>query len=650
MLTDNEDNIINFLLNSNSFVTAKEIANQFLMSTKTVYRTIKHLNSLTPSGELINSKKGRGFKINYDNYLKEMNYQQDSNTFTAKDRQQATLTKLLMIAPRSLKLSSLFSQYYLSETNINEDLKSIRSQLASYSLNLVRKNHQLKITGSETNIRHALQDILIKQNVSNTSLSKKGGLNFYSLQFCIKQLNFINEKLDSEITYPYNVNIISHIYILITRYQTHAVAKSVLTKLNSYDQMIIKENKQLYSIAAEVIKHIENYLDMALEPNEIYFLLQYLISSRLDVMDKIENSAFQSNLVQKVTNFYVSNVVAKLNLGTINNDFKADLANHIRPMINRLYNKISLNNALLPEIKRVYLKLFKVIEHTSDKLTKELGLPPISADESGFITIYFARYLEQNRQYIRALVVCTTGVATAQLIKVKIQSYFNNIIVVADAASSNVKQQIHKYAPIELIISTIPLNNTFEIPVVVVGALLTNQDKKRIEDSIKRNYHFQGSEKMLSEVTNESLIRLNIEAVNWKDAIRKSADPLVKNGYATENYVNGMIKTTEESGPYIVISKGVALPHARPELGAKKIGITVTTLKTPINFGNKSNDPVQFIFALCAVDNKSHLKAMSELVNFISDQNFLKSLVKETRPVNVYTLIKKFESRYSENE
>lgn len=650
MLTDNEDNIINFLLNSNSFVTAKEIANQFLMSTKTVYRTIKHLNSLTPSGELINSKKGRGFKINYDNYLKEMNYQQDSNTFTAKDRQQATLTKLLMIAPRSLKLSSLFSQYYLSETNINEDLKSIRSQLASYSLNLVRKNHQLKITGSETNIRHALQDILIKQNVSNTSLSKKGGLNFYSLQFCIKQLNFINEKLDSEITYPYNVNIISHIYILITRYQTHAVAKSVLTKLNSYDQMIIKENKQLYSIAAEVIKHIENYLDMALEPNEIYFLLQYLISSRLDVMDKIENSAFQSNLVQKVTNFYVSNVVAKLNLGTIDNDFKADLANHIRPMINRLYNKISLNNALLPEIKRVYLKLFKVIEHTSDKLTKELGLPPISADESGFITIYFARYLEQNRQYIRALVVCTTGVATAQLIKVKIQSYFNNIIVVADAASNNVQQQIHKYAPIELIISTIPLNNTFEIPVVVVGALLTNQDKKRIEDSIKRNYHFQGSEKMLSEVTNESLIRLNIEAVNWKDAIRKSANPLVKNGYATENYVNGMIKTTEESGPYIVISKGVALPHARPELGAKKIGITVTTLKTPIKFGNKSNDPVQFIFALCAVDNKSHLKAMSELVNFISDQNFLKSLVKETRPANVYTLIKKFESRYSENE
>ena len=650
MLTDNEDNIINFLLNSNSFVTTKEIANQFLMSTKTVYRTIKHLNSLTPSGELINSKKGRGFKINYDNYLKEMNYQQDSNTFTAKDRQQATLTKLLMIAPRSLKLSSLFSQYYLSETNVNEDLKSIRSQLASYSLNLVRKNHQLKITGSETNIRHALQDILIKQNVSNTSLSKKGGLNFYSLQFCIKQLNFINEKLDSEITYPYNVNIISHIYILITRYQTHAVAKSVLTKLNSYDQMIIKENKQLYSIAAEVIKHIENYLDMTLEPNEIYFLLQYLISSRLDVMDKIENSAFQSNLVQKVTNFYISNVVAKLNLGTINNDFKADLANHIRPMINRLYNKISLNNALLPEIKRVYLKLFKVIEHTSDKLTKELGLPPISADESGFITIYFARYLEQNRQYIRALVVCTTGVATAQLIKVKIQSYFNNIIVVADAASSNVQQQIHKYAPIELIISTIPLNNTFEIPVVVVGALLTNQDKKRIEDSIKRNYHFQGSEKMLSEVTNESLIRLNIEAVNWKDAIRKSANPLVKNGYATENYVNGMIKTTEESGPYIVISKGVALPHARPELGAKKIGITVTTLKTPIKFGNKSNDPVQFIFALCAVDNKSHLKAMSELVNFISDQNFLKSLVKETRPANVYTLIKKFESRYSENE
>lgn len=650
MLTDNEKNIISLLLNNNSFITAKEISNQLLMSTKTVYRTIKHLNSLSPSYKLINSHKGRGFKINYDNYLKEMNNQQNSIYFTSKDRQQKVLIRLLMVAPKSLKLTSLFSPYYLSETIVNEDLKSIRSILASYSLNLVRKNHQLQIIGSETNIRHALQDILIQQNFLNISSSKKGGLNFYSMQFCIKQLQFINEKLDSDIAYPYDVNIISHIYILITRYETHAVSKSVLTKLNSYDQMIIKQNKKLYFIAAQVIKHIENYLDMSLKPNEIYFLLQYLISSRLDVMNKIEDTGFQSNLVQKVTNFYITNVVAELDLGVINNSFRNDLANHIRPMINRLYNKISLNNALLPEIKREYLKLFTVINQTSEKLSKEFDLPKISEDESGFITIYFAKYLEQNRKYIRALVVCTTGVATAQLIKVKIQSYFNNIIVVSDAAISNVQEQVHKYAPIDLIISTIPLNNTFKIPTVVVGALLTNQDKRIIEDSINRNYHFQGSEKMLSDVTNETLIRLNIDATNWKDAIRKSADPLVKNGFATEDYVNGMIKSSEESGPYIVISKGVALPHARPELGAKKVGITITTLKRPINFGNKSNDPVKFVFALCAVDNRSHLKALSELVNFISDQDFLKSLIKETNPSNVYALIKKFESRYDENE
>ncbi|BDR59685.1 BglG family transcription antiterminator [Xylocopilactobacillus apicola] len=650
MLTEVEKEIINFLLNTNSFITAKEIANQLLLSTKTVYRAIKHLNAILSSGDLIISKKGRGFKINYDNYLKEMLKQRSIGSYSTDNRRQSVLTRLLISAPRTLRISTLFNQYYLSKTIVNEDLKLIRDFLKSYSLKLERKDYRVKISGTEADIRHALQDLLIKQNFPDFSLATSRGLDFFLINFCLKQLDFINAELKSEITYPYNVNIMSHLYILLTRYPKLALNPPILTKLTDYDQMIIKQNQQLYSIASQVIKHVEEFLNTKLEPNEIYFLLQYLLSSRLNIMDKIEDEGFQNHLVQGVTNFYIENVVLELQIGEINQDFKNDLQNHIRPMINRLYNQINLNNVLLPEIKREYFQLFQTVVRISSKVAVKFELPPISADESGFITLYFARYLEQNRHYIRVLVVCTTGVATSQLIKTKIQAYFNNIVVVGDAPSSNVQQQIVENAPIDLIISTIPLNKTFEIPVVVVGALLNQQDKKRIEDTITHNYLNQGSEKMLSEVTNESLIRLNIEAANWRDAIIKSAEPLIQAGYATEDYVKGMVKTTEESGPYIVISKGVALPHARPELGAKKVGITVATLKKPINFGNRSNDPVKFVFALCAIDNKSHLKAMSELVNFISDQKFLAQLIQAANPSEVYTLIKEFESRYNENE
>lgn len=77
-----------------------------------------------------------------------------------------------------------------------------------------------------------------------------------------------------------------------------------------------------------------------------------------------------------------------------------------------------------------------------------------------------------------------------------------------------------------------------------------------------------------------------------------------------------------ENGPYIVITEHVALPHARPSAGAKELAISIATLETPINFGNKENDPVKYIFGLSALDNSTHLNAMSELVALLEDENF----------------------------
>ena len=73
---------------------------------------------------------------------------------------------------------------------------------------------------------------------------------------------------------------------------------------------------------------------------------------------------------------------------------------------------------------------------------------------------------------------------------------------------------------------------------------------------------------MLSDLLDESLVQLNVEASDWEDAIRKATAPLVANGKVTEGYVDDIIKGVHELGPYIVITEHVALPHARPESGA----------------------------------------------------------------------------------
>ena len=131
---------------------------------------------------------------------------------------------------------------------------------------------------------------------------------------------------------------------------------------------------------------------------------------------------------------------------------------------------------------------------------------------------------------------------------------------------------------------------------------------------------------MLSDLLDESLVQLNVEASDWEDAIRKATAPLVANGKVTEGYVDDIIKGVHELGPYIVITEHVALPHARPESGALESAVGIVTLKNPVEFGSEDNDPVKYLFPLSAKDNDSHLSALQSLVELLSDSDFFAKL------------------------
>lgn len=131
---------------------------------------------------------------------------------------------------------------------------------------------------------------------------------------------------------------------------------------------------------------------------------------------------------------------------------------------------------------------------------------------------------------------------------------------------------------------------------------------------------------MLRDLINNGQIQLQVPVSGWKDAIMRSAKPLLDENYIESRYVKAMIESVEDYGPYIVIGPSIALAHARPEDGAKKLGVSIMTLAHPINFGNPENDPVKIIFCLAAVDNYSHLNVMKSVVRLINDQDKVERL------------------------
>ncbi len=129
---------------------------------------------------------------------------------------------------------------------------------------------------------------------------------------------------------------------------------------------------------------------------------------------------------------------------------------------------------------------------------------------------------------------------------------------------------------------------------------------------------------MLSKVIKDEYIQLDVQANNFEEAIRKALQPFLEADVVIEKYVETILKIYEETGPYIVITENIALPHATVESGAKDVAIGFMRLKTPVTSGHRTNDPVKYLFSLSAKNNQAHIELLSELANLLGNPDFLK--------------------------
>ena len=68
-------------------------------------------------------------------------------------------------------------------------------------------------------------------------------------------------------------------------------------------------------------------------------------------------------------------------------------------------------------------------------------------------------------------------------------------------------------------------------------------------------------------------INVDCAANSPEEAIREAGNALCRAGACSPQYVQAMVDSYRELGPYFVIAPGLALPHARPEQAARTAGV-----------------------------------------------------------------------------
>jgi len=142
---------------------------------------------------------------------------------------------------------------------------------------------------------------------------------------------------------------------------------------------------------------------------------------------------------------------------------------------------------------------------------------------------------------------------------------------------------------------------------------------------------------MITDFIKEDHIKVGVKADTWQDAVKQSGQLLLAIDAIEERYIDAMINKVVELGNYIVIAPGIAMPHARPEDGAKKTAITLMTLEEGVSFGHEKNDPVTLIVGLSAVDNKLHLETLASLMELLGNDEKLQSILNSKTEKELYT-------------
>lgn len=355
---------------------------------------------------------------------------------------------------------------------------------------------------------------------------------------------------------------------------------------------------------------------------------------------------------------------------------------HLRPAYYRILCGMPADNPMYEYVIENFRFIHEKVMEQICLAERDLGIL-FPEEEVSFLTICFAAALERQKKkkkrIPRVMVVCSTGTSTSQMLLSQLKSRFQ--ISLLGAFPARKVDDILESQEVDLIISTVELIRD-NVKIIKVSPVLSENDMARLsellgsidtkisvdkileimkrhgmirdEGGLKRELeqYFKSEttelittgkdrDPMLIEVLNEDLIETNAEMKTRDEAVRESGRLLCSQGFAEERYIDAMIQNVKENGTYIVIAPGIAMPHARPECGANKIGISLMTLKEPVVFGHKVNDPVRIVIGLCAVDHQTHLTALSELVEILNDREKIELILKAGSPKEIMDVVKK---------
>lgn len=679
----------------NDDTTISNLAEKFNVSQRTIRNDLNSINDFLIINELspislINNgriEKKDDIKVAY-----ELISDKDLYTYKlSKEERKIMISILLIESSEYITLSKIADTLYVSRATIINDLNNVKEYLKSGNLAVLsHANKGLRVEGFESDKRNfLLKAILSDKDYKNLiySVNKENVLMDSEMD---KIHKIINEQEHYHETY-----LTDSSYNKLKNYIMISISRLRRGEMIEHQDIICEET---HSMAKDILKYISQYCNVMTTADEEAYLSKFLNGLKYLKKEK-ENSNESMVKIQFITRQFVEGVSHDLKINLNDDyDFYLNLSNHLESIF-RAKNYNFPQNEFIDEVVSKNPDIVAATNKNIDVIEK-YAQRKISDIEIAYITIHICAAIERKKKQeiaFHVILVCNGGVGTSQLLQAKLKTHYNfQIVDIVSAHDEN--NIISKNA--DLIISTVPLKNA-DIDHVIVSPLFTDEDyirvgskideirsnrniparlekkeitskglinrlktvfmeydeeipiglKDRIVEEILDYFDDEEHEKVdytspyLHHFLNSNHIELDIECEDWRDAIKKSAQKLLDEGYIENRYIDAMIENIEENGPYVVISPGFALPHYGVGYGSKNVGMNLIRLKKPIMFGDDEDDKqeVKFVCCLSVIDHETHLKAFLNLVNMLGQDRFKRAIEDAKTSHEMAEIIRRYE-------
>lgn len=690
--------IIKEFSKQNNDLTLDELANRYSVTKRTIRNDIDEINNLLDKNRLNLISYGKGGSIvvpeNFVILLSKLENTLEHYYQYSGDERRLILSAILASASGFVSADVLAERVGASRTTVFNDLGYVEDMLAENFLELLAvAGKGFLVRGEEAERRSYLLAI------SSRLYAVPGALDAAMPAAFDGDASYEVAGILSRTCQLHNMHIRDAIFQYIVRYLCIACMRIRDRHYLEHDtaRALFNRGDFVSDIASEL-----NKIGILFGNSEKNFFAGVLAEYNIAVSNVFQRRELNIQIACRSFIEKVSGILGKdltedyILFESLSMHLESVFGNHsLRLEDSQEVQEVIIDN---PEIAQAVTENCEVLETAGGRRLTNL--------EKSYIVIHVCAAIERrerNGRNLNVVIACNAGLGTSQLLLESLKNRFSfNIVRVIPAHEAGA---ISKHDA-DLVISTVPLSDC-SVESVVISAIPHERDFQIVSEKIsdlsyltwrRRNSSSPSEQKAslnlesaiskigellyrefperyyqlmpevdtilrsdycipdvsvahsdeeyrLYQLLTKEFIELDVNCADWKDSIKASGKRLIEGRFCCEEYVESTINNVEELGPYIVVSKGFALPHESADKGAYKLGLNLIRLSTPVCFGVEELDPVRYVCMLTTIDDTAHLRALFDLMNCLKNPEFLKMLDNAKTSEEAAWVVREFELR-----